>query len=77
MAKTIEIDSDVRLVMEFMQASIPAARLRSVSDKVNALAPLLWGHFTAEEVRAIALVSPPISDCVPHTQSSASEQTLG
>jgi hypothetical protein len=60
MKREIEIDSDVKLVAEFMQSSIPAARLRSVADAIAALAPLLWGHYPAEEVRAIALVSPPL-----------------
>ena len=53
----IAIDPDVKAVAEFMQSSLPAARLRSVAERVAALAPLLWGHFPAEEVRAIALVS--------------------
>jgi len=73
----IKMDDDVRAVAEFMQSSIPADRLRSVAEKVSALAPLLWGHFPFEEVRAIALVSdPPISPDGPPTQPFSSEHRL-
>jgi hypothetical protein len=67
----ITIDDDVRAVAEFMQSSIATARLRSVANSVNALAPLLWGHYATEEVRAIALVSSPISGDDPHTQPAS------
>jgi alpha-beta hydrolase superfamily lysophospholipase len=67
----LAIDDDVKSVAEFMQSTIPAARLHSVAESVGALAPLLWGHFPAEEVRAIALVSPPISGDDPHTPQAS------
>jgi hypothetical protein len=71
------INEDVKAVVEFMQASIPANRLLAVASAVNALAPLLWRQEAAEEVRAIALMSDPISDHGPHIRSSASGQSLG
>lgn len=65
------VDDDVRSVAEFMEATMPASRLASVAKGLAALAPLLWGHFCAEEVRAIALVSAPISaDGLPTQQVS-------
>jgi hypothetical protein len=72
----VTIDDDVKAVCEFMQSSIPTARLRSVANSVNALAPILWGHYAAEEVRAIALVSPPISDDDLHIPPASSGHHL-
>jgi hypothetical protein len=72
----ITIDDDVRAVVEFMQSSIPAARLCSVADGLHALAPLLWGHVAREEVKTIALVASPISPDGRHKLPSSSEPHL-
>jgi hypothetical protein len=55
-----EVDQDVQAVAEFMQRSIPAARLVGVAAALNALAPLLWG----EGQRALQLREPPIAQAV-------------
>ena len=44
----LELQPDIQEVAEFMQRHVPAARLVSVAAGVNALAPLLWGHFQNE-----------------------------
>lgn len=51
----IEMDADVKAVMEFMQRTLPAARLVSVSEAVRKIAPVVWGHYPTEEVRALNL----------------------
>jgi hypothetical protein len=53
----LEIDEDVKRVLEFMQGSMSADRLVAVAAGVHALAPILWGHFETERVSALRLVS--------------------
>jgi hypothetical protein len=67
---TLMMDDDVRIVAEFMQATVPAAKLRLVAKSINALAPILWDS-SPEEVRAIALIASPISRHDPHIQPSS------
>ena len=49
----LTIDHDVRAVAEFMQRSIPTARLAGVAAGIHAMAPLLWGQYTAESVNPV------------------------
>ena len=51
----LSADLDVQAVAEFMQRSVPAARLVSVAAGVTAMAPLLWGHYAAEDVCPLML----------------------
>jgi len=68
----LEIDLDVKLVLEFMQSGISADRLVAVAAGVNALAPVVWGRFEAKDISVLRLVSLPISaPRVEHTQSCA------
>jgi hypothetical protein len=47
----VQIDDDVGRVLSFMQETLPADRLVPVASAVAGLAPALWGHFQASEVR--------------------------
>lgn len=51
-----EVDQDVQAVAEFMQRSIPAARLIGVAAGIHALAPILWRHYGAEGVTPVVLL---------------------
>ena len=57
----LEIDEDVKRVLEFMQGSMSADRLVAVAASVHALAPILWGHFGTEDISALRLASLPLS----------------
>jgi hypothetical protein len=70
------LDQDVRAVCEFMLANMPAAKLVSVAKAMAEIAPVLWGHYPAEEIRALSWRWAPILACDPHTQSVASEYAL-
>ena len=68
----LTIDPDVKSVAEFMQGSMPAAKLISVASAVAALAPSLWGHFEAEEIVSLRLMPSPLSEPrAEHTQQVA------
>ncbi len=54
----LTIDPDVKSVAEFMQSSLPAARLVSVAHAISSLAPILWGRYDAESVDALYLAHP-------------------
>lgn len=54
---SIEIDADVEAVAEFMQGRFPAARLTAIAKGIGAIAPLLWGHYRAEEIVLIRLAA--------------------
>lgn len=41
----LEIDNQVKSVLEFMQRNVPTDRLVSVAREVNALALHFWGHY--------------------------------
>ena len=51
------VDSDLKAVIEFMQGHLPAAKLVAVANAVAKIAPALWGHFEAEDIAALRLVS--------------------
>jgi hypothetical protein len=55
------IDPDLKAVLEFMQERMEASRLVAVASGVAAIAPLLWGQYSTEEVKLIQLICrPPI-----------------
>lgn len=54
-----------------MQRSVRASRLMAVSEAVGKMAPVLWGHYPIESVRALELREETILDCGPHTQPFA------
>ena len=68
---SIVMDSDVQEVAEFMQTRIAASRLVAVADGLAAVAPLLWGRYTAEAIQALRLEANRITDCAERTQSGA------
>ena len=71
----LQIDEDVKRVLEFMQGSMSADHLVAVAAGVHALAPILWGHFEAESVSALRLASlPPNAARAEHTQRDARAQ---
>jgi hypothetical protein len=41
----IQIDPDVKIVLEFMQANVPIRKCVEVASAVNALALILWGRY--------------------------------
>lgn len=57
----LEIDSDVKVVAEFMQRTVATARLVSVASALAELAPLLWGHYPRERVEPLQLIPLPIN----------------
>jgi len=52
----LSMDQHVKLVAEFMRAHVPAAKLVNVAQALAELAPILWGKYEREEVRALALM---------------------
>ena len=58
----MEIDPDVKAVAEFMQRNVAAAKLVGVAASVSALAPILWSRYEKEEVDALLLREPPITE---------------
>jgi hypothetical protein len=72
----LEIDPDVKAVIELMQSSMAAAKLVPVAEAVAALAPILWGRYETEDVTVLRLRSGAISVCDPRKQSASSESSL-
>ena len=54
-AMHFEVDTDVRLVLEFMQGHIRADKLVGVSESVAQMERLLWGRYLQEPVAPISL----------------------
>jgi hypothetical protein len=67
------IDDDVHAVLEFMQKNIPAGRLVAVAAGISSLAPILWGEYQPESIRAFQLVHQLIWAHDQHTQSASNE----
>lgn len=44
----LNIDPDVKAVLEFMQANIAAPRLVGIANRLPEMAKLLWGHHPQE-----------------------------
>lgn len=64
----LAMDDDLKIVAGFMQANVPASKLVAVARNLDAIAPLLWGHYAAQ-----AVVPLTISACDLQTQSAANE----
>ncbi len=71
-AANIVLEDDVRIVLEFMQQKISAAKLVGVAEALPQLARLLWGQFQQEPFHAIRLT---VTKQHP-SQSNASECVL-
>jgi hypothetical protein len=56
--RRLEIDSDIQLVIEFMESTVQASKLVSVADNLPQLARLLWGQFPPEPCSPALLVLP-------------------
>jgi len=69
----LQIDEDVKRVLEFMQDSMSADRLVAVAAGVHALAPILWGNYGNVEISVLRLLPQPIEVCGSHTRSGTSE----
>jgi hypothetical protein len=69
----LQIDEDVKRVLEFMQESMDAGRLVAVAAGVCVLAPILWGGYDPVQIEPLRLVHPPISADDPRTRSVANE----
>jgi hypothetical protein len=67
------IDDDLRVVAEFMQRNVAAAKLVPVAEAVHALAPLLWGHYSRDDVMPLTLSERAISAGGQRRQSASSE----
>jgi len=46
----ITVDDDLRSVAAFMEANVPASKLTAIAEGLNAVAPLLWGHYAREGI---------------------------
>jgi len=53
----IEIDPDLLSVAEFMQANIPADKLRATAGAIALLAPVIWGHYDGSRIVPVRLAS--------------------
>jgi len=73
----VKLDPDLQRAAAYLQASFPAAKLVAITQGLNQLAPMLWGHYEPERLDALRLVAEPISPCDPRTQSTASECAPG
>jgi hypothetical protein len=71
-AMQFEVDRDVHAVLEFMQSSIPAAKLVRVAESAAEMGRLLWGKYPQESCSPISLS---ITKCCP-SLSDASECSL-
>lgn len=76
-ARTLRMDQDLKLVMEFMLSNVGAAKLVAVAQGLAAVAPVFWGHYEREEVRALALEVPPIGFGSPQSTATGSAQQAG
>ena len=60
----ISVDGDVLGILEFIQARVPAEKIVSVSQQVNLLATLIWGHHP--RVRVVPpVINPGRAECEP------------
>ena len=68
----IVTDENVKTVLEFMEANIPAERLIGVTDALPQMARLLWDHLPQEPVCPMRLsVTKPMSDQESQLHSTA------
>ena len=55
----LSIDRDLKNVLDFMQATISAAKLASVAHGIADISPALWGRLQATPLGLATLVSNP------------------
>jgi|HubBroStandDraft_6_1064221.scaffolds.fasta_scaffold345800_3 hypothetical protein len=67
----VMIDSDVKAVADFMQRTVPTAKLVGVANRLAEIAGLLWGHYSPDDVRALCLAGPITTDHDSQRQSAA------
>jgi hypothetical protein len=51
----LELDTDVKAVLEFMQTNIGCHKLVAVANSIKELATPLWGHYKGERIICLAL----------------------
>jgi len=56
----LEMDGDVKAVLQFMQRNVQASHLVAVAGAVADLAPILWGKYEKEGISALLLREAPI-----------------
>jgi hypothetical protein len=49
--KELVFDNDLKMVLEFMQDNIPAAKLTGIAETLPQMARLLWAHYPQEPVQ--------------------------
>ena len=59
----LDMDADVKAVLEFMSSNISAHKLVSVAQEASQLAPILWGHYEAEQAQGLRLHYPKFTGC--------------
>jgi hypothetical protein len=69
----IILDADLMDVVKFMQSRLSANRLVPIANAVAKIAPVLWGHFTEEELIPARLAQPEITVCAEQILSTANE----
>jgi hypothetical protein len=70
---TIDVDVNVLDVAAYMVTNVPAARLVAVAKAIGEMAPLLWSHYTREQIEPLRLRQAPILDGDLRTRSDAIE----
>ena len=71
----IRVDSDIQSVLEFMQSSIPAAKLTGVAEGVCQIGRLLWERYPQEPCVPVML-NLPKTGSQSRSQVDASESSL-
>jgi len=66
----IEVDDDVKAVLEFMHLNVPAAKLLTVAEVIPKLARLLWSEYPQEPLVGVSLVSLPTRGSLPNASES-------
>lgn len=73
--KPIFIDSDVRIVLEFMERNIQADKLVRVAAGVAAIGPVLWNHVTDEVPTSLLTLG--TNQCAHELQPETTGSALG
>ena len=69
----LQIDEEVKKVLEFMQNNICASKIFNVANSIKELALPLWGHYKREEVRTLCLRHEPLESDDEQPQLAAIE----
>lgn len=57
----LEMDVDLKLVLEFMQSNMSASKLIGVAQALAAVAPIIWSRYERDDVHALVLSVPPLT----------------